>query len=109
MTELDDAAASLARGTMMSFEQAKASLARLGHSPTQVWIDETQWKGATNMPDVETDPHMFATREGITKADLGDALREYRSLDTWPGSPWADGEIGVLSTDFISWYRWERL
>lgn len=57
----------------------------------------------------EQDPHLFMTRENITKGDLGEALREYRNLDTWDSTPWAHDEIGVLSTDFINWYRWERL
>ena len=78
---------------------------RRGHPITSWMLDEM---GST-VPDTETDPHLFMTQEGITKADLGEALREYRNLDTWDSSPWACDEIGVLSTDFINWYRWERL
>lgn len=62
-----------------------------------------------DVPDAETDPHMFMTTERIERADLSEALREYRALDTWDSSPWEKDEIGVLSTDFINWYRWERL
>lgn len=70
-------------------------------------IDEPSGFG---VPDAETDPHMFMTAEGITRADFSSALREYRALDTgWDSSPWEQSEIGVLSTDFVNWYRWERL
>lgn len=81
---------------------------KLGATPTGAWIDETPWKGAV-VPDTETDPHMFMTTENIERADFSEALREYRALDTWDSSPWEKEEIGVLSTDFVNWYRWERL
>lgn len=71
---------------------------------TQAWIDEPR-----GVPDVDTDPHMFMTTENIDRAKLSAALREYRDLDTWDSSPWAPDELGVLATDFINWYRWERL
>ena len=109
MAEIDDAAANLSRTTSMSYEQAAAHLTRLGATPTTHYIDELSWKGA-KVPDTETDPHMFMTAQGITKADLGEALREYRALDAWPsGSPWVADETNVLTTDFINWYQWERL
>lgn len=67
-------------------------------------FDETQ-----NL-EVDTDPHMFMTANNIDQASFREALVEYRNLDTgWPESPWAQGEVGVLSTDFVNWYRWERL
>jgi hypothetical protein len=109
MGELDDAAARLSRSTSMPIDYAAEQLRNLGNHQTPAWVDETRWKGALSVPETETDPHMFMTQEGITKSDLRDALCEYRALDTWPGSPWADGELGVLSTDFINWYQWERL
>lgn len=108
MSALDDAAANLARTTPMSLEQAVAALSKPGTAQTHQWTDE--WNGAVDVPDTETDPHLFMTQEGITRADLGDALREYRTLDTgYMGSPWAMDEVGVLAADFINWYRWERL
>lgn len=71
------------------------------------WTDEPTGNG---VPDADTDPHMFMTAEGITRGDFSAALREYRALDTgWDASPWEQSEIGVLSTDFVNWYRWERL
>lgn len=105
---LDDAAANLARTTPMSLEQARASMSRLGASPTYQLMDE--WKGTLDVPDTETDPYIFMTTNGIDKASFRDALIEYRNLDTgYVASPWAMDEIGVLSADFINWYRWERL
>lgn len=103
MPDLDDAAANLARTTDMTMREAKEHLERLGAQFTQY---SNEWMGDTVS---EQDPHLFMTRENITKADLGEALREYRNLDTWDSTPWARDEIGVLSTDFINWYRWERL
>lgn len=105
MTGLDEAAAALSKTTPLSHDQARLVLSAVtrGHTITGAQIDEM------TIPNTETDPHLFMTAEGITKADLSGALREYRALDTWPGSPWADGETDVLSTDFINWYRWERL
>lgn len=79
---------------------------RRGARITAAWLDEMQ---GGNVPDTETDPHMFMTQEGIDRADMSAALREYRDLDTWDSTPWEKDEIGVLSTDFINWYRWERL
>lgn len=69
----------------------------------------SSWLGEASVPDTETDPHMFMTQEGIERIELSTALREYRDLDTWDSSPWEKDQIGVLSTDFINWYRWERL
>ena len=69
-------------------------------------LDEPSGVG---VPDADTDPHMFMTTEGITRADFSAALREYREMDTWDSTPWSRDEIGVLSTDFVNWYRWERL
>jgi len=110
MGDLEDATAKLSRSTSISLEQAAERLTQLGNHPTPPWIDETQWKGSLAVPDTETDPHMFMTAQGITKADLGEALREYRALDAWPsGSPWEADETNVLTTDFINWYQWERL
>lgn len=77
-------------------------------APITGWMLDQMGKGIT-VPDTETDPHLFMTQEGIDRADLSTALREYRDLDTWDSSPWEKDEIGVLSTDFINWYRWERL
>ena len=79
---------------------------RRGQRITAAWLDEMQ---GDIVPDTETDPHMFMTQENIDRSDMSAALREYRYLDTWDSSPWEKGEIGVLSTDFINWYRWERL
>jgi hypothetical protein len=57
-----------------------------------------------------TDPHLFMTANNIGTGALRQALVEYRNLDTcYYGSPWEPGELSVLSTDFINWYRWERL
>lgn len=120
MSEAEDAVRKMAEASGMSVVDAAASLQRFGrlppsercgHQASHVWIDEAKWDQAMNaeVPDTETDPHMFMTAENITKADLGEALREYRALDTWDANPWATDEIGVLSTDFINWYRWERL
>ena len=70
-------------------------------------FDETR-RGAS--ADPETDPYMFMTANNIDQASFRSALTEYRNLDTgYCGSPWASDEIGVLSADFINWYRWERL
>lgn len=79
---------------------------RRGAPVTGFWVDETR---KVEMPDTETDPHMFMIQEGIRRNDLSEALREYRALDTWDSSPWEKDDIGVLATDFINWYRWERL
>lgn len=59
--------------------------------------------------DPATDPHLFMTQHGLDETAFREALTEYRNLDTgWVVSPWAP-EIGVLATDFINWFRWERL
>lgn len=79
---------------------------RRGARIAAAWLDEMQ---GGNVPDAETDPYMFMAQEGIDRADMSAALREYRDLDTWDSTPWEKEEIGVLSTDFINWYRWERL
>jgi hypothetical protein len=72
----------------------------------QGWMDET--RPMDN--EINQDPHMFMTAEGIDKATLGAALREYREIDTpWPGSPWQTESTDVLSVDFINWFRWERI
>lgn len=68
-------------------------------------FDET--RGNT---DPDTDPHIFMVANNIDASTFRDALVEYRNLETgWPESPWEQGELGVLSTDFVNWYRWERL
>lgn len=78
-------------------------------APTGQWIMDEQWQQART-PEPDTDPHMFMTANNISPTDFRAALVEYRNLDTgYMGSPWAQDEIGVLSTDFINWYRWERL
>jgi hypothetical protein len=70
---------------------------------TSPWSEDTR-------TDPDTNPHIFMTAHAIDKTTLRDALVEYRNLDTgYYGSPWEQGELGVLSTDFINWYQWERL
>lgn len=105
--DIEAAARNLARTTPLSLADAREELNRVaGGRVTAAVFDE--WKGET-VPDAETDPHLFMTKEGIDRGDMSAALREYRNLDTWDSSPWEREEIGVLSTDFINWYRWERL
>lgn len=57
------------------------------------------------------DPEVFMVVERIDRVALGEALREYRSMDLSyvHDSPWEDDTLNVLTTDFINWYRWERL
>lgn len=112
MTENAEPDRSTASLAVMSFNKFVDDMLNSpqGARITASMFDEMGKRGAALVPDTETDPHLFITQEGITKGDLGEAMREYRALDVpWPGSPWAPDEINVLSTDFINWYRWERL
>jgi hypothetical protein len=72
------------------------------------WIfDETHWDGSG---EPAVDPHWFMASNSIDTGTFREALVEYRNLDTgYYGSPWEQDELGVLSTDFVNWYRWERL
>lgn len=47
----------------------------------------------------------FMVEERLTRAELGEALREYRSATSW--TPFAGRDR--LHGDFLAWFRWERL
>lgn len=49
----------------------------------------------------------FMIRYDLDRADMGAALRDYRSIADW--SPWVMQELDTLTTDFINWFQWERL
>ena len=57
------------------------------------------------------DPDVFMAVENIDRLELGVALREYRDIDSSyiHDSPWEDDALNTLTTDFINWFRWERL
>jgi len=49
---------------------------------------------------------VFQFDRGLSDAELRDALREYRAETEY--SPWEMDEVGVLTTEFVSWFRWDR-
>jgi len=80
----------------------KAEVARFGvhDEPADVAPDWKPPKPRQRMP-VEA----FMLEEHLTKAQVGEVLREYRSAGGW--SPYQGRDR--VHADFLSWYRWERL
>jgi hypothetical protein len=50
---------------------------------------------------------LFMLAGGFRVADMKEILRDYRSETGW--SPFEMGEVETLSSDFLNWFRWERL
>lgn len=57
--------------------------------------------------DTTFNVELFMLAGGFSLADMKEILREYRSEAGW--SPFEMGEVETLSSDFLNWFRWERL
>lgn len=84
----------------------KAEAARFGIH------DESPWN--TPAPPAMPEPpaatvsvEAFLIDQNITRAELGELLREYRSETGM--SPFEWGERDTLDDQFLNWHRWERL
>lgn len=122
--DLERAARELATTTPMSLTEARASLvqhlsadekavvarfgihddepgAGRGATIDRIFIDEAVPAAA------EMSIEAFLIDQNITRAALGEMLREYRSETGY--TPFEYGDRDVLASDFLNWHRWERL
>lgn len=119
--EVERAARDLARTTPYSVDEARAMLARL--APLQLSADELGTVARFGIHDPEADPASewepehaepasmtvaaFMAEHDLTRVDVGEVLREYRSETGW--SAFELGARDVLDSEFLNWHRWERL
>lgn len=80
----------------------KAEVARFGIHDDPV---ESPW----DPPETEATMAVeaFIVDQNITRGDLAELLREYRSETGM--SPFEWGERDTLDDQFLNWHRWERL
>lgn len=74
---------------------------------SQGWIDETSWNAAEELLP-EQSPHIFMESNHIDGGEMRSRLNEYRASEGNLESPWVNGRIDMLTTDFLNWNRWER-
>lgn len=79
----------------------KAEVARFDiHAP-----DLDPW--APDEPPAAMGVEAFMAEHRISRSDMGELLREYRSESGW--SAFSFGDRDLLDSEFLNWAKWERL
>lgn len=70
------------------------------------WLDEMTWDEAVEQPSTVS-CEVFMANHGLSRTGFRELLREYRSETGWSAFEW--GQRGVLDSQFLSWFEWERI
>lgn len=84
----------------------KGDVARFGIHDEPAPAVESPWDPPA-APAATVSAEAFLIDHNLTRAELSELLREYRSETGW--SAFEMCERDSLDSDFLNWHRWERL